>query len=145
VAEPAGEWPGTLGGAYDGPGGVVPYQARRLVPGLGAMVLAGAVSGLAGVGGGFIKTPAMSEIMHVPVKVAAATSTFTVSVTSATTLLVFAGQGRIDVVEGAGVVLGGLAGGAVGARLQGALPPVPVRRILGAVLVVVAVVLVATR
>lgn len=144
VAEPAGEWPGTLAGAYDGPGGVVPYQARRLVPGMGAMVVAGAVSGLAGVGGGFIKTPAMSEIMHVPVKVAAATSTFTVSITSATTLLVFAGQGRIDVVEGAAVVLGGLAGGVLGARLQGTLPPVPVRRLLGVVLAVVAVVLAVT-
>ena len=42
-------------------GEVVPYQARRLPLGLGAMAVAGLVSGLAGVGGGFVKTPAMRE------------------------------------------------------------------------------------
>ena len=145
AGEIAGEWPGTLGGAYLGPGGVVPYRARRLVPGLGAMVVAGVVAGLSGVGGGFIKTPAMSEIMHVPVKVAAATSTFTVSITSATALLVFAGQGRIEMRDGAVVVLGGLLGGVVGARLQEVLPPSTVRRALAMVLAVVAVVLVVGR
>ncbi|HSL58089.1 MAG TPA: TSUP family transporter [Acidimicrobiales bacterium] len=145
AADRLGEWPGTLGGAYLGPGGIVPYQARRLTPALVVMSAAGAVSGLSGVGGGFIKTPAMSEIMHVPVKVAAATSTFTVSITSASALLVFAAQGRIDVVEGAAVVLGGLVGGVIGARLQDHLPPTQVRRVLGVILVVVAVVLVVRR
>ena len=55
-----------------------PTRPSGVPAGLAAMVVAGVVSGLAGVGGGFIKTPVMSEIMHVPVKVAAATSTFTV-------------------------------------------------------------------
>lgn len=144
--EQPGEWPGTLGGAYRlDRSNIVPYQARRVPLGLGAMVAAGLVSGLAGVGGGFIKTPAMSEIMHVPVKVAAATTTFTVAITAATSLLVFAAQDRIDYVAGAAIVVGGLVGGVVGARIQEALPPQRVRGALSVALVVVGVVLLVVR
>ncbi|MGY6499559.1 MAG: sulfite exporter TauE/SafE family protein [Acidimicrobiales bacterium] len=139
VAEPPAEWPGTLSGTYLGPGGAIPYRARRLPLGVGCMFAAGAVSGLAGVGGGFIKTPIMREIMWVPVKVAAATSTFTVGITSATALIVFAGQGRLQVEPGAAVALGGLAGGLAGAWIQDRLSPTVVRRLLGLVLLVVAV------
>lgn len=146
TAEAPGEWPGTLGGTYVlDEGAVVPYRAQRLPLGLGGMALAGAISGLAGVGGGFIKTPLLSEVMRVPVKVAAATSTFTVGVTASTALLVFAGQGRIDVHAGAAVVAGGLVGGQAGARLQGALPPAVVRRVVAVLLVVVGLVLLVTR
>ena len=103
------------------------------------MSLAGLVSGLAGVGGGFIKTPVMSELMHVPVKVAAATSTFTVGLTASTALIVFAGQGRIEYREGAVVVAAGVVGGWMGARLQRWLPPARVRMVLSVVLLVIGV------
>lgn len=142
AGEPPAEWPGTLGGAYAGPGGVVPYRARNLPQGLAAMVVAGAITGLSGVSAGFVKTPAMRELMFIPVKVAAATTTFTVGVTAATSLLVFAGQGRIDVGDGSAVALGGLIGGVVGAAVQDRLSPKGVRRALSIVLVVVALVLV---
>lgn len=142
AAETPGEWPGTLAGAYRlRDDAVVPYQARRLPLGLASMVAAGVVSGLAGVGGGFIKTPALSEIMGVPVKVAAATSTFTVGVTAATGLLVFAGQGRIDFESAPVIVLGGLLGGAAGALVQQRIPPQAVRSVLAIALVIVGIVL----
>jgi uncharacterized membrane protein YfcA len=94
------------------------------------------------VSGGFIKTPASTELMHVPVKVAAATTTFTIGVTSAAALLVFAVQGRIDPQDAAPVLLGSLVGGTFGAILQAKLSPPLVRRSLSAVLLVVATVLV---
>jgi uncharacterized membrane protein YfcA len=140
-AELAGEWPGTLGGAYRLGDSVVPYQAGRVPLGMVAMAGAGIISGLAGVGGGFIKTPAMTEIMRIPVKVAAATTTFTVGVTAATGLLVFWAQDRIDQEAGAAVVLGGLVGGLIGAVLQERLPPTQVRRVLSIALAGVGVVL----
>lgn len=139
-ADVPGEWPGTLQGAYRLGDEVVPYAARRVPLGLAAMTVAGFVSGLAGVGGGFIKTPVLSELMHVPVKVAAATSTFTVGLTASTALIVFGGQGRIDYRAGAVVVVSGLVGGVIGARLQHVLPPPRVRVILSVVLVVVGLV-----
>lgn len=142
-AEVAGEWPGTLSGAYRADGGVVPYAARRVPAGLTAMVVAGLVSGLSGVGGGFIKTPIMSEVMHVPVKVSAATSTFTTGLTAATGLVIFAAQGRIDVAAGAAVVVGGMLGGAVGVSAQSHLSPPRVRLAISLVLVVIAVALLA--
>jgi uncharacterized membrane protein YfcA len=139
-ADVPGEWPGTLQGAYRLGEDVVPYAARRVPLGLVAMSVAGLVSGLAGVGGGFIKTPVLSELMHIPVKVAAATSTFTVGLTASTALIVFAGQDRIDYRAGAVVVVAGVVGGLIGVRLQGLLPPPAVRRILSVVLVVIGVV-----
>ena len=103
--------------------------------------LAGLVAGIAGVGGGFIKTPVTSEIMRVPVRVAAATTTFTIGITSATALLVFAAHGRVNLEYAGPVIAGSLLGGHLGARCQSALDPRVVRRSLAALLLAVAVVL----
>jgi uncharacterized protein len=137
-AEPPGEWPGTLGGQYSLDGQVVPYQAQRVPAGMAAALVAGAVAGLSGVGGGFLKTPAMSEIMRVPARVAAATTTFTLGITAAVGLLIYTGQGRVALDEGAAVVLGALVGGLLGARAQGLLPVPVLRRVTGALLLVIA-------
>ena len=145
VAEPAAEWPGTLGGTYLGPGGPIPYRARRVPLGLSAMVGAGAIAGLAGVGGGFVKTPVMREVMWIPIKVAAATSTFTIGITTSTALLVFAGQGRIDASAAVAAGVGGLVGGLIGARLQDHMPPTLIRRVLGTTLIIVSVLVVVSR
>ena len=140
-AEVAGEWPGTLAGAYHADHGVVPYSARRVPAGLAAMAGAGLVSGLSGVGGGFIKTPVMSEIMHVPVKVSAATSTSTAGVAAAAGLVIFAAQRRVDADAVGAVVVGGLVGGALGVAAQRRLSPQRVRAAISVLLAVVAVVL----
>jgi hypothetical protein len=95
------------------------------------------------VSGGFIKTPATSDVMGVPIRVAASTTTFTVGITAATALVVFAVQGRIDAEPAALVVAGSLAGGMVGARVQARLSPSASRRVLSVLLLIVAGVLVA--
>lgn len=141
-ADVTGEWPGTLGGQYSLGGAMVPYQARHVPAGLVASVVAGAVAGLSGVGGGFVKTPAMSEIMKVPVKVAAATTTFTLGLTAASGLLIYAGQGRIDARPCAAIVVGALAGGLLGARLQSGMSATTARRLTGVLLLVVAAVVI---
>lgn len=142
--EHVGERVGHLSGAFRRVGGIAPYRPRRVPLGLTLMTGAGLVSGLAGIGGGFMKTPILSEVMCVPVKVAAATSTFTVGITAATGLLVMAAQDRIDAHASAAVIVGGLIGGLVGFRLQRRLRAAMVRRVLGGLLVVVAAVLIAT-
>lgn len=137
-----GERVGSLAGAYPLDAGFVPYRPKRLSGGLGFMTLAGFVAGTAGASGGFIKTPATTELMGVPMKVAAATTTFTVGITSSAALVVFAIQGRIDPDVSGLVVAGSLVGGQIGARLQSTLPPTTIRRALSVLLVLVAVVLV---
>lgn len=138
TGETPGEWPGTLGGQYPLGDRVVPYQARHLPAGLLASSVAGVVAGISGVGGGFLKTPAMSEIMGVPVKVAAATTTFTLGITSATGLSIYWSQGRLELRDGAAVVAGALLGGAFGARVQARLSAPAARRVTGVLLLVVA-------
>ena len=137
-----GETPGKLAGAYRVAGGrIVPYEANRLGRGLALMSVAGLVAGLSGTGGGFLKTPALSEVMHVPVKVAASTVTFTAGITAASGLLVFAAQGRLDVRPAAAVVVGSLLGGQLGAHAQSRLSPPVVRRFLSVVLGIIGTVL----
>lgn len=142
-AADVGERVGSLAGAYPLDGGVVPYVPRRLPLGLAFMGISGVVAGLAGVSGGFIKTPATSELMGVPTKVAASTTTFTVGITAATALVVFAVQGRVDPGPASLVIAGSLLGGALGARVQSVLPPATVRLVLMVLLLMVAVVIAA--
>lgn len=145
-AAAVGEHPGTLAGVYvlDGDA-FVPYRARRVPLGLLGMGTAGLIAGLSGVSGGFVKTPTMTEVMHVPVKVAAATTTFTVGITSAAALVIMASQGRVVASDAALVAAASLIGGTLGARLQSVLPPPVVRRALAALLLVVGVVLLVRR
>jgi uncharacterized protein len=141
-AAQVGERIGSLSGAHPSAGGVVPYTVRHLPIGLGLMAVAGVIAGTAGASGGFIKTPATSEIMGVPARVAASTTTFTVGITSSAALVVMALDGRIDPRVSCVVIAGSLVGGRLGAGLQSRLPDLLLRNILGALLACVAIVLV---
>jgi uncharacterized membrane protein YfcA len=137
-----GERRGRIAGAYEEDGDVIEYEAQRVPAGVAVMGAAGLVAGMTGTSGGFIKTPVMNQLMRVPVKVAASTTVFMVGVTAAAALIVYAVQGRIDPHAAGAVVVGGLAGGRIGALVQSHVPPVVVRRFLAAVLVIVGIVLV---
>jgi uncharacterized membrane protein YfcA len=143
TTDDVGERQGSLAGAYLLDEGVVPYAPSRMKLGIGLMTLAGVVTGLAGVGGGFLKTPLSSEVMRLPAKVAAGTSTFTIGLTASVALVLMAIDGRIVASDAALVVLGALVGGTVGARVQKKLSPPVVRRTTAFALVVIAAVLVA--
>lgn len=138
-----GERPRSLSGAYRLNDEVVPYVASRVPFGMMLMTVSGIVTGLAGVGGGFLKTPLASEVMRLPAKVAAGTSTFTIGLTATTALLLMAFDGRVEASDAALVVLGALAGGTVGSGLQRRMSPPVVRRATAALLVVIAVLLAA--
>ncbi len=132
--------PGTLSDAYrDEQGRVIPYNARRVPLGLGLMGSAGLIAGMTGSSGGYIKTPVMSEVMHVPVKAAAATTAFMVSITAAAALTVYALQGRVT-ASIAPAVVGGFLGGRIGAALQPRLRAVTLRHVIAVLLVVIGLV-----
>lgn len=71
------------------------YQPRRWAVGLSGAGLAGMISGLLGVGGGFIKVPIMYAVMDVPLGIATATSNFMVGITAAASVFVYYGRGDI--------------------------------------------------
>lgn len=93
------------------------YTVKHYPLGLGASLLAGAFSGLLGVGGGLIKVPVMYLFMGVPLRVATATSNFMIGVTAATSAYIYYGRGDIrpDIVVP--LVIGVFFGSLLGARL----------------------------
>lgn len=136
-----GERVGSLRGAYPLRDEIVPYRPRRVKRALGLMMLSGFIAGSAGVSGGFIKTSAETEVMRVPMKVAASTTTFTVGITASVALLVFATQGRIDARLSAIILIGSVIGGRVGAQVQHLLSPVMLRYTRSALLLLVSALL----
>lgn len=142
-AKPAGEGseePGRLAGAYLDPshGRMVAYRAERLPVGLGVSFVAGGVSGLLGVGGGFLKVPAMHLGMKVPMKVAAATSNFMIGVTAAASLFIYYQRGFVHPLVGAPVALGVALGALGGTRLQARASTRSLTRMLAVLLVIAA-------
>jgi uncharacterized membrane protein YfcA len=131
---------GLAGSYFDAQqGALVPYRAHRLGLGAAISVLAGVVSGMLGVGGGFIKVPAMNLGMGVPIKVAAATSNFMIGVTAASSLFVYFARGQVHPLLVAPVALGVTAGARAGTALARRVSPRRLRQVLAAVLLVVAV------
>jgi len=97
--------------------GVYRYRVDRPGAGFGASAAAGVFSGLLGVGGGFIKVPAMNVLMHVPVKAAVATSNFMIGVTAAASAFIYYSQGLVDPSLAAMVIIGVFTGTNLGTRL----------------------------
>jgi len=96
---------------------IPPYTIKNWPGGLAASLCAGAFSGLLGVGGGVIKVPAMYLIMGVPLRVATATSNFTIGVTAAASAYIYYGRGDIVIAIAAPLVAGVFSGSILGAKL----------------------------
>ncbi len=90
------------------------YRPRRWPAGLTIASLAGMISGLLGVGGGFIKVPIMYALMGVPLGVATATSNFMVGITAAASIFVYYGRGDIHPMVAVPTALGVFSGAMLG-------------------------------
>jgi len=96
---------------------IPPYEPQRYPLGLAASLVAGALSGLLGIGGGPIKVPVMYLFMNVPLMVATATSNFMIGVTAAASAIVYYRRGDILVEYAAPLAVGVFLGSLLGARL----------------------------
>ena len=119
--------------------GVYRYRVERPVTGFGVSAAAGLFSGLLGVGGGFIKVPAMNVLMRVPMKAAVATSNFMIGVTAAASAFIYYSRGFVDPSVAAMVIVGVFLGTSFGTRLLVRAPARAVRFAFAALLVAVAV------
>lgn len=106
-----------LSPAVNGEVVIPPYEPQRYPLGLGASLVAGALSGLLGIGGGPIKVPVMYLFMNVPIMVATATSNFMIGVTAAASAIVYYKRGDILVQYAAPLAVGVFMGSLLGARL----------------------------
>jgi uncharacterized protein len=96
---------------------IPPYEPKRYPLGMAASLVAGALSGLLGIGGGPIKVPVMYIFMNVPLMVATATSNFMIGVTAAASAIVYYRRGDILVQYAAPLAVGVFVGSLLGARL----------------------------
>ncbi len=90
------------------------YRLHHWPAGVAVSSLAGMVSGLLGVGGGFIKVPVMYAIMGAPLGVATATSNLMVGITAAASVFVYYGRGDIHPLVVIPTALGVFAGAMLG-------------------------------
>lgn len=113
------------------------YRIMHWPIGLAASSVAGLISGLLGVGGGFIKVPVMYAVMDVPLGVATATSNFMVGITAAASVFVYYGRGDILPLVAIPTVLGGFAGAVIGVAVQSRLRAARLRTALIGLLVII--------
>ncbi|MGD0361450.1 MAG: sulfite exporter TauE/SafE family protein [Bryobacteraceae bacterium] len=128
-----------LNGSFPTPEGVRSYKVSHVKTGFGLMFIAGAVSGLLGIGSGALKVLAMDRAMRIPFKVSTTTSNFMIGVTAAASAGVYLNRGYIDPGLTMPVVLGVLGGSMLGARVLPGAPTLTLRRVFGIVVGALAV------
>ena len=90
------------------------------VPPLALGVLAGVLSAIMGVGGGFILVPAMLYVLRMRAGVVVGTSLLQIIITTAITTILQAGRNQtVDIVLSSLLLFGGVVGAQYGARLSG--------------------------
>lgn len=129
---------GLLGGTLQEGERTYIYRVKRLPVGLAASLAAGAVSGLLGVGGGIVKVPVLNTFCGVPIRVAAATSTFMIGVTAATSAILYFARGDVALPLTAAVCLGSLPASLLGAQLADRVDARSLKILMALVLVGVA-------
>lgn len=115
------------------------YQVENLRAGMSLCTVAGAISSMTGVGGGVIKVPVMNMVMHVPVKIASATSSYMIGITAFSGALMFFLNGYIILDYAAGIAIGSFIGSLIGVRISGRIGAGSFRKYLSVLLVIVAV------
>ncbi len=108
---------------------------RLLVLGL----VAGAFSGLLGVGGGIILVPAMVVLLGFEPKLAVGTSLAIIIPTALSGALTHLSRGNVDLRAAGLIALGAIGGAYVGAAAASVLPGNVLQRIFAVVMVVVAI------
>ena len=128
-----------LDGSYPTANGFKSYHVRRVPLGFGLMYVAGALSGLLGIGSGAVKVLAMDQAMKIPFKVSTTTSNFMIGVTAAASAGIYLRRGYIDPGLAMPVMLGVLAGALVGAKILPGAKVRTLRIVFGVVIAALAI------
>ena len=128
-----------LFGGYPTKEGVQNYELTNVPGGFLIMVIAGALSGLLGIGSGVLKVLAMDSCMKVPFKVSTTTSNFMIGVTAVTSAVVYLQRGYIEPGIAFPIMVGVLGGALTGAKLLKHLNVSLLRKIFAVAILLVAV------
>jgi uncharacterized membrane protein YfcA len=107
----------------------VEFSFNLLLGALGGLVIA-AISSLIGVGGGFLLVPLMTDILKLPMFIAAGTSAFAVLISMITSIFNYMVQGVVVWWPLIGTELGGIfVGSIIGPRTQRYIPDIWLKRL----------------
>jgi uncharacterized membrane protein YfcA len=109
------------------PGGGVNWRGC-LPKAIGTGVVVGFLTGLFGVGGGFLLVPALVLLLGLPMTVAVGTSLLVVTLNAAAGFAAHAGTADIDYAVAAGFTAAAVVGSLLAARVATRLPAAPLRR-----------------
>jgi len=108
-----------------------------VIPPLGLGFLIGALAAIMGIGGGFIIIPAMIYLLRMPTSVVIGTSLFQVLIVSSlVVILQSTATQTVDLMLAGLLMLGGVVGAQLGARVGAGLKSEHLRGVLGALLIV---------
>ncbi len=105
-------------------------------------LVSGALAGLFGVGGGFMKTPIMLKVFEIPAKIAAGTALFMIVITSITGSVMHTMQGHILFEKSWPVVLGFTLGAIIGFKVNTHLKEDFLEKLIGVSLVTAALMMI---
>lgn len=128
-----------MNGSYPSLSGLRHYFPRAVPMASSLMFLAGALSGLLGIGSGTVKVLAMDRAMRLPFKVSTTTSNFMIGVTAAASAGAYLSRGWIDPGLAMPVMLGVLLGSVLGARVLAVSRTARLRQVFSVVILVVGV------
>jgi uncharacterized protein len=136
--------PGVLGGRFFDRETAQPvvYRIKRLPLAVVASFIAGNVSSLLGIGGGFIKVPVLNAWCGMPLRAAAATSAFMIGVTATGGAMIYYGSGQLLPVPAAAAILGVQLGSWVGLRLSPSVPVRSLKLLLAALLAIICILMI---
>jgi uncharacterized protein len=108
--------PGVFGGRFHDreSGHEVTYRLKRMPVALLFSFIGGNVSGLLGIGGGIVKVPALNAWCGMPIRPAAAMSSFMIGVTAVAAAPIYYARGEVNLQLAAAAVVGVLVGSRVG-------------------------------
>ena len=118
------------------------YEVKNVGSGMALCTIAGAVSSMTGVGGGSIKVPLMNIYMHVPIKVASATSSYMIGITAFSGAIIYLIMGAIPLQVAATVAIGAYIGAVIGTRIAGRTNASALKRYMSVVFFIIAFIMV---
>ncbi len=113
----------------------------QLLAGVCIGLIAGAVAGYAGVGGGFIIVPLVIQLVHVPMRLTSGTSLIAVMILAVPGVVYQALLGNVHWIAGIAIACGSIPGAIIGSRLVTRISERALRLVFGVFLLVVACVL----
>lgn len=128
-----------LDGTYPTAEGMKSYTVQHVPQALGLMAIAGALSGLLGIGSGTVKVLAMDQAMQLPYKVSTTTSNFIIGITAAVSSGIYFSRGYIDPGLTFPVMIGVVLGSFTGAKVLSRMKSQTLRYVFSTVIFLVAI------